>query len=61
MQYFLETNPLFLHKQRLYFQRYVVNINKILRTFYAVEERFDRNLGDLGWLDAKSKISSLVA
>lgn len=48
-------NPLFLHKQRLYFQRQVVKLNQALRTFYAVEESFDKNLEDLGWLDAERK------
>ena len=48
-------NPLFLHKQKLYFQRYVIPINKALRTFYALEKRFDKNLGNLGWLNAKKK------
>jgi hypothetical protein len=47
--------PLFSDKQRLYFQWIVVQLNKALRTFYAVEESFDRNLEDLGWLDAERK------
>jgi hypothetical protein len=33
----------------------VVRINKVLRTFYALEESFDRNLEDLGWLWAKKE------
>jgi hypothetical protein len=49
------SNPLFSDKQRLYFQGIAVKINKALRTFYALEESFDRNLEDLGWLWAKRK------
>jgi hypothetical protein len=46
---------LFSDKQRLYFQGQVVKINKALRTFYALEESFDKKLEDLGWLWAKRK------